>query len=90
MANVTDFINDYHQMNTNASRIIQKRVSMMLTGTMSGAEFFEMITEKVFAVGDSVTRGVNASLTGDPVEVASAMLVPFKQKTSKNVARLCY
>lgn len=88
MANIFDFMDDYRQMNADASRIIRKRVTMMLTGTMSGDEFVEMIAEKVTAVQDSITRGANASVTCDPLEVATAMLVPFRKKTSINVERL--
>jgi hypothetical protein len=84
-----DFVEDFTQMQSDANRIIQKRVSMMLSGTMSGPEAAEMIGEKVIAMAESMMFGLTAVHSGNPVNVAEAMLRPYRRKTAHNVARLC-
>jgi hypothetical protein len=84
-----DFVEDFTQMQSDANRIIQKRVSMMLSGTMSGPEAAEMIGEKVIAMAESMLFGLGAFPSGNPVNVAEAMLRPYRRKTAHNVARLC-
>ena len=88
MANVADFLTDYNQMQADAGKIIDCRVSMMLKGTMSGDEAVEMVAEKVTAMADSMFAGMFAMLSGDPLKVAEAMLRPYRAKTSINVSRL--
>ena len=88
MANVADFLTDYNQMQADAGKIIDCRVSMMLKGTMSGDEAVEMVSEKVTAMGQSMMAGMFACMTGDPLEVAVAMLAPYRSKTKSNIGRL--
>ena len=88
MANVADFLTDYNQMQADAGKIIDCRVSMMLKGTMSGPEAVEMVGEKMVAMGQSMMAGMFASMTGDPLEVAVAMLAPYRSKTKINIGRL--
>jgi hypothetical protein len=84
-----NFIEDFTQMQCDANRIIQKRVSMMMTGTMLGSEVVEMIGEKIVAVIESMLFGLCTFSSGNPVSIAEAMLIPYRQKTAYNVARLC-
>ena len=88
MANVADFLTDYNQMQTDAGKIIDCRVSMMLKGTMSGDEAVEMVSEKMTAMADSMMAGMFAMFSGNPLTVAEAMLRPYRAKTAINVSRL--
>lgn len=88
MANVSDFMTDYNQMQADAGRIIQKRITMMLTGTMSAPEACEMVGEKMIAMADSFLGAMFASFTGDVTDVMAAALVPYREKTAINVRRL--
>ena len=88
MANVADFLTDYNQMQADANKIIDCRVGMMLSGTMSGTEAVEMVSEKMTAMGDSMMAGMFAMFSGDPLKVAEAMLRPYRAKTAINVSRL--
>ena len=84
-----DFVEDFTQMQSDANRIIQKRVSMLMTGTMSGPEATEMVGEKMIAGIESMFFGMIAAASGNPMNIAEAMLRPYRQKTAHNVARLC-
>lgn len=88
MSDLSDYVGDMQQMHTDAGKIIQHRVTLMLTGTMSAAEANEMVAEKA----EACQCAMNAYVIGcfalqDPLTIMRAMLAPYRAKTAKNRGR---
>lgn len=88
MAYLTEFCDNFNQMQVDADKIIKHRMLMMTYGTMSSKEAIEMVAEKTETFSLSCFAGFVACGSGNPLIVINAMLKPYQKKTAENIKRL--
>lgn len=77
------------QMNAAAAEVIARRTMRMMQGDMTLAETVEIVTEKPMAMAIACKKAaLAAARCGDPVQIAHAAVMPFRDKTLSNLSQL--
>jgi exosome complex RNA-binding protein Rrp4 len=77
------------QMNAAAAEVIARRARRILQGDMTLAEAVEIVAEKPSVMAIACKKAALATVRGgDPVKIAHAALMPFKEKTLSNLRKL--
>jgi hypothetical protein len=76
------------QFGFDVQEVMTTRILLMLTGELTSREAHRMFTEKRAAYSDAHIAGVNALLTGGPVQAIGEMLEVYRRSVSANCSRL--
>lgn len=77
------------QMNAAAAEVIARRAGRIMRGDITMSEALDIFTEKPAAMAIACKKITLATLHGgDPVQIAHAALMPFKDKTLSNLSQL--